>query len=346
MADVFDEAVQFAAGNISVTFDVDGFDLTAVIDDVAEDFEVRILDKFCNVGELHVEAQVRLIRAVVCHGVVPSHAMNRELDVVAQRFFEDVVYHLFDEGQDFFLVHEGHFHVELSKFRLAVGAQVFIAEAAGDLVITVHTGNHEQLFKNLRRLRQRIEFAFVDTARYEVVTSAFWRALAEFRRFNVDEAVFVEERAHGMFYFMAHDEVVLHFRTAQVEVAVFEADLFVDVDVVFNVERRRLGRIEDAQFFAADFDSARLHLGVDRIFITHADDAAYSQDVFCTYLFCFIERNLFIIRRSDDLYDARTVAEIDEDQSAVVAAAFYPAGQDNFFAVVRFTYFSAVLGAV
>ncbi len=265
---------------------------------------------------------------------------------MAQRFFEDVVYHLFDEGQDFFLVHEGHFHVELSKFRLAVGAQVFIAEAAGDLVITVHTGNHEQLFKNLRRLRQRIEFAFVDTARYEVVAGAFRRALAEFRRFDVDEAVFVEERAHGMFYFMAHDEVVLHFRTAQVEVAVFEADLFVDVDVVFNVERRRLGRIEDAQFFAADFDSARLHLGVDRIFITHADDAAYSQDVFCTYLFCFIERNLFIIRRSDDLYDARTVAEIDEDQSAVVAAAFYPAGQDDFFAVVRFTYFSAVLGAV
>ncbi len=145
---------------------------------------------------------------------------------------------------------------------------------------------------------------------------------------------------------MAPDEVLLHIRKAQVEVAVFEADLFVDVDVVFNVERRRLGRIEDTQFFAADFDGPCLHLGVDRIFIAHADDAAYSQDVFRTYLFSFIERNLFIVRRSDDLYDARTVAEVDENQSAVVAAAFDPASQDDFFAVVRFTYFSAVLRAV
>ena len=81
------------------------------------------------------------------------------------------MYHLFDEGQDFFLVHEGHFHVELGEFRLAVGTQIFVAEAAGDLVVTVHAGDHEQLFEDLGRLGQCIELAFVDAARYEVVTS-------------------------------------------------------------------------------------------------------------------------------------------------------------------------------
>ena len=43
VADVFDEAVQFTTGNVGVAFDVDGFDLTAVVDDAAEDFEVRVL---------------------------------------------------------------------------------------------------------------------------------------------------------------------------------------------------------------------------------------------------------------------------------------------------------------
>ena len=272
--------------------------------------------------------------------------MNRELDVVAQSFFKDIVYHVFDEGQDFVLVHEGHFHVELGKFRLTVGTQVFIAEAAGDLVVTVHAGDHQKLFEDLRGLGQCIELAFVDAARYEVVTSAFGRALAQFRRFDIDEAVAVQEGTHGMLYFMAHDEVVLHFRTAKVEVAVFQADLFVDVDVVFNVERRRLRRIEDAQFFAADFDRAGLHLGVDRVGVTHADDAADDENVFRADLFCLIERSLFVVRGSDDLYDARAVAEVDENQSAVVAAAFNPAGQDDFFALIRFAYFSAVVGAV
>jgi hypothetical protein len=79
---------------------------------------------------------------------------------VAQGFFEDVMYHPFDEGQDFFLVHEGHFHVELGEFRLAVGAESSSRKAAGDLVVFFHTGNHEQLFENLRRLRQGVELAF------------------------------------------------------------------------------------------------------------------------------------------------------------------------------------------
>ena len=34
MADVFDEAVQFAAGNVGVAFDVDGFNLAAVVDEM------------------------------------------------------------------------------------------------------------------------------------------------------------------------------------------------------------------------------------------------------------------------------------------------------------------------
>ena len=49
--------------------------------------------------------------------------------------------------------------IELGEFRLAVGAQVFVAEAFGDLEVAVEAGDHQQLLEQLRRLRQREELA-------------------------------------------------------------------------------------------------------------------------------------------------------------------------------------------
>jgi hypothetical protein len=43
----------------------------------------------------------------------------------------------------------------LGEFQLAVGPLVLVAEAAGDLVILFHAGDHEHLFELLRRLRLR-----------------------------------------------------------------------------------------------------------------------------------------------------------------------------------------------
>ena len=39
---------------------------------------------------------------------------------------------------------------KLGEFRLAIGTQVFVAETADDLIITIHAGHHQQLFKQLR----------------------------------------------------------------------------------------------------------------------------------------------------------------------------------------------------
>ena len=161
---------------------------------------------------------------------------------------------------------------------------------------------------------------------HDEVPGAFGRGIDQVGGFDLQETFVAQEAADLLGHLVTQDHVALQGRTAQVEVAVFQADLFVDVDVVFNVERRRLRRIEDAQFFAADFDRTGLHLGVDRIGVTHADDAADDENVFRADLFCLIERGLFVIRRGNDLYDARAVAEVDENQSAVVAAAFNPAG--------------------
>jgi len=39
--------------------------------------------------------------------------------------------------RSFISEHEGHFQVQLREFRLAVGAEVFVAEAGGDLVVAI-----------------------------------------------------------------------------------------------------------------------------------------------------------------------------------------------------------------
>ena len=84
---------------------------------------------------------------------------------------------------------EGHLEVDLGELRLAVGAEVFVAEAAGDLEVAVEAGDHEDLLEDLRRLRQRVERAGVDAAGDEVVACAFGGGARHERRFDLEEAV-------------------------------------------------------------------------------------------------------------------------------------------------------------
>jgi nitrate reductase NapAB chaperone NapD len=55
-------------------------------------------------------------------------------------------------------------HVDLGELGLAVGAQVLVAEALGDLVVAVEARHHQQLLEELRRLRQREELPGVHAA--------------------------------------------------------------------------------------------------------------------------------------------------------------------------------------
>ena len=91
-----------------------------------------------------------------------------------------------------------HLQVELRELRLAVGAQVFVAEAAGDLHVAVVAGDHQNLLVELRRLRQRVERAVVHAAGHQVVAGPLRRAAAEDRRFDVDEVVLFEIVAHAL----------------------------------------------------------------------------------------------------------------------------------------------------
>ena len=113
---------------------------------VLEDAEGGVLEELGALDDLDVEAQIRLIGAVVLHGIGKGHARDWGLNVVADEL-PQLLDNLFTKRNDIVLIHEGHLHVQLGKFRLAVGAEVLIAVAARDLVVALHAGHHQQLLE-------------------------------------------------------------------------------------------------------------------------------------------------------------------------------------------------------
>ncbi len=74
---------------------------------------------------------------------------------------------------DVFAVDEGHFHVELGELRLAVGARVFVAEAADDLHVFVAAADHQKLLEKLRRLGQGVKAAGDEARGDDEIARAF-----------------------------------------------------------------------------------------------------------------------------------------------------------------------------
>ena len=128
---------------------------------------------------------------------MPRHHRIRIREVNVDRFFENVTNHVFHDVANFLLRQERCFNINLRKFRLTVCTKVFITEALHNLVVTVKAGHHQQLFEQLRRLRQGVEMAVMDTARNQVVASAFRSAACQHRGFNINETLFVQVIANS-----------------------------------------------------------------------------------------------------------------------------------------------------
>ena len=142
-------------------------------------------------------------------------------------------------------LHEAHLDVHLRELGLAVGAQVFVAEAPRDLVVALDAAHHEHLLELLGALRQRVELARVRAARHDVVARALGRGVREDGRFHLEEAALVERGAHGLGHRVAQVQRPVHLGTAQVQVAPLHTGGLVRLDAVLDGERRRDARVED-----------------------------------------------------------------------------------------------------
>src|SRR5262249_7138334 len=132
------ELVDLAPREAGAAGHADAPDGAATLNRVLEDAELCAGDDVGKVDELQAEAHVRFVAAEAAHALAVAQAWERRryLEVRPQRSHHARV-ELLDQVEDVFLRAEAHLEVELGELRLAVGAQVLVAEAARNLEVAL-----------------------------------------------------------------------------------------------------------------------------------------------------------------------------------------------------------------
>src|SRR5205085_12445888 len=149
-------------------------DLAALLKGHCERCERRRFERGREVLQLYPETQVRLVASVAPHRLCVRETLKRRLQLRADES-EDAHEQPFNQAVDLLARGEAELDIQLRELRLTIRAKVFVAEAARDLVVLVESRDHANLFEDLRRLRQRVEPARVESRRHDIVARAFWR---------------------------------------------------------------------------------------------------------------------------------------------------------------------------
>ena len=241
---------------------------------------------------------------------------------------------------------ERHLHVELRELGLPVGPQILVAEAARDLHVLVEAADHQKLLENLRRLRQRIERSRVDARGNQIVARPFRRALGQDRRLDFDEALGVEVIADGLDDAMPGPQGALHRRPAQVHIAVFQPQILAHIQIVGDLELGRRRLAENFQLANLDFDRAGLHVLLDHLRRPGCDIAAHHD----AELGSQAAGKLVCVRVGFgiefELHQPRSVAQIDKDHAAVIAAVLDPARQHGTLSDQFGSHVAAITGSL
>ena len=185
--------------------------------------------------------------------------------------------------------------------------------------------------------------AVVNPRRHQVVPGALGGRLREHRGLDVDEAVGVQVGADRPGDLGAHQQAALHLGPAEIDVAKAQPRLLLHVLLV-ELQRRRVGGVEDLELTGQDLHLARRHVRVHGALGARAHPPGDPQDVLAAHALGGLE-GLQGVRVDDDLHDAAAVAQVDEDDPAVVAAAVDPAAQDHVLADLLRGHVTAVVGS-
>ena len=311
-----------------------------------EDAELGFCRQVADVRHLQAVTEIGFVASKPRHGVGVGQALERSLNLELRRQIADQTgVQAFNQAEDILFLDKAHFQVELGELRLPVGAQVFVTEAAGNLEITFHTADHQQLLQLLWGLGQRVKIARMGPAGNQVVACSFRRAFDQDRRFDLQETVTVEIVPDVFHCLVTQPQVVLHLWPSEVKIAVAQTQAFVRVNVVRDVERRRERLVQNRQPF-----HHYLHLtgGQSRVFRAFRSESNGAGDFNAPFgsqpfsglvVFC---RQVFRIEHH--LHVSGAVPQVDEYDAAVIPAPANPAGQRREGAIVGGAQSAAVLG--
>ena len=323
------ELVDVLAGKlVGQTLGVDGADRAAGLQHSGEGLELGAPEHLGHVLNLKAKAGVGLVGAETAHGLVPRHAVERGLDVDVQHFLPQALDEALVQGHDVVLGDKAHLLVHLGELGLAVCAQILVAVAVGQLEVAVKAGQHQNLLVELRALGQRVEVARLHTAGNEIIARALGRGLDEGGRLDLGEMVLAEIVADDLHDLAAQHDGLMHGRTAQVQIAVAQAQVVVDVDLVAQLKRRGLGLAQDAQLADVELYVA----GCDLIGLGGAltQLAAADNNVLAFQALGLGENVLRRILIEHQLQNAGGIAQVGKDDAALVAGAGDGAADGHF----------------
>ncbi len=148
-----------------------------------------------------------------------------------------------------------------------------------------------------------------------------------------------------MGHLRAQLQALEHLRAAQIHVAIAQPVLLGNLIVLdIQHEGRSFGAVEDGQLLAEDFDLAGGQVGIDGTLRAAANAALHLQHEFVTYPLGGGE-DLRAVRIKHHLHETFPVAQINENDSAVIAAAVDPSVEVDVLIKVRFMEMTAVMAA-
>jgi len=140
-------------------------------------------------------------------------------------------------------VNEGHLDVHLGELRLPVGAEIFVPEAADNLIVAVEARDHEELLEKLGRLGEGVELTRVDTAGDQVVPRPLGSAPSEKGGLHLQKIHVVQVLADYLGRPVTQQEVPKKDRPAEVEIPVTQAEALAGVGAILGKERRGKGGV-------------------------------------------------------------------------------------------------------
>ena len=260
----------------------------------------------------------------------------------AHELLEHVFEHALQMLEHILLLHKAHFHIHLSKLRLAVCTKVLIPEAPSHLIVPVNAAHHQELLEDLRGLGQRIEFTVVNPGGNQIVSCALGGRLGEHGCLHRQEAVGIQIVLGTLLHPVPELQASDHLRSAEIQIPVLEPQGLI-AGTVLHREGQRVSLGDHLQLLCPELYRAGFQLGVHRLRVTLPHIAVYGNDRF---VFQLVRRRKLLRRKlsgiKHHLKDPFPVSQVNKDYTAHVPLGLHPAADGLFPANGRLSHGSAV----
>ena len=140
---------------------------------------------------------------------------------------------------------------------------------------------------------------------------------------------------------MPHQEILLHHRPAQIQVAVFQPEILGNIDGILNRERRSFGLVQDGQFRSHYIDLSRREIGILGSFRAEFHFARDGDDKFRPKSLGRLMGLPGMLRCEHNLGLAVTIPQVDKHNASQITANVDPSCQGDGLADMLSPEFSA-----